>query len=228
MQVLIRNGTVTACDGGRLHRVDLRAIGTTADLTIPTKVVDELLKALRNSDAEFLRMGYDDQHLVFRIEDDSIVAQRLLIPFPEVESLLLGPAFSNTNTLTVDRVELADSIKRVRVNADPDSAVILLSLLPGKKDDQGNLQWSLAIRAKDRQGNASQEVIGCQWVGNGKPQELAFNHHYLSDLLAVYDSETVIFRVGDDTKTLKTPLFLEDRALGFTAIVQQVAGVWAR
>lgn len=226
MQVQIRNGTVTGCDGGRLHRADLREISTTTDVTIPVKVADELIKALRATDAEFMQMGYDDRHLVFRIEQDSIVAQRPLIPFPEVESLLLGPAFSNTNSLTVDRRELADSIKRVRINADPDSAVIFLSLVPGKKDDAGHLSWSLAVRSRDRQGNASQEILECQWVGSGKPREMAFNHHYVSDLLAVYDAETAIFKVGDDTKTLRTPLFLEDRVTGFTGIVQQVTGLW--
>lgn len=225
MQVQIRNGTVTGCDGGRLHRADLGVGDTTADLTIPTKVVDELLKALRSTTAKFMQMGYNERHLVFRIEQDSIVAQRLLLPFPEVESLLLGPAFSNVNSLTVDRRDLAESIQRVRINADPDSAVIFLGLVPGKKDSQNNLSWSLSIRARDRQGNASQEVIECQWVGSGKARELAFNHHYLSDLLAVYNADTVIFKVGDDTKTLRTPLFLEDKTSGFTGIVQQVTGI---
>lgn len=227
MQVQLRNGAFTACDGGRLHRADVRGIDTALDLTIPVKVVDELLKALRGTDASHMQLGYDDKHLVFRIEQDSIVAQRLLLPFPEVESLLLGPAFSNVNSLTVNRLELSSSIQRVRINADPDSAVIFLGLVPGKKDDQGQLSWSLSVRARDRQGNASQEVIECQWVGTGKARELAFNHHYLSDLLAVYDSETVVFKVGDDTKTLRTPLFLEDKEIGFTGIVQQVTGVWA-
>ncbi len=226
MQVQIRNGTVTGCDGGRLHRAELRIGDTTADFTIPVKVVDELLKALRATGAEFMEMGYDDGHLVFKIEEDSIVAQRLILPFPEVENLLLGPAFSNTNTLTVDRRELSDAITRVRINADPDMAVILLGLVPGKKDSQGQVQWSLSVRARDRQGNASLEVIECQWAGTGKAREMAFNHHYLSDLLAVYDSDTAIFKVGDDTKTLRTPLFLEDRVQGVTGIVQQVTAIW--
>lgn len=226
MQVQIRNGTVTGCDGGRLHRADLREISTTTDVTIPVKVVDELMKALRSTDAEYMQMGYDERHLVFKIEQDSIIAQRLLVPFPQVENLLLGPAFSNSNTLTLDRQDLADSIKRVRINADPDSAIIFLGLVPGRRDEAGNLSWSLAVRSRDRQGNASQETLKCQWVGSGTARELSFNHHYLSDLLAVYNEETVIFRVGDDTKTLRTPLLLEDRVTGFTGIVQQVTGLW--
>lgn len=228
MQVQLRNGAFTGCDGGRLHRAQVPGIDTSLDLTIPVKVVDELLKSLRATDASHMQLGYDEKHLVFQIEQDSVVAQRLLLPFPEVENLLLGPAFSNVNSLTLDRAELASAVQRVRINADPDSAVILLGLMPGKKDAQGLLSWSLAVRAKDRHGNASQEVIECQWVGSGKARELAFNHHYLSDLLAVYSAETVVFKVGDDTKSLRTPLLLEDLQLGVTGIVQQVTGAWAR
>ena len=181
---------------------------------------------LEGSLTQVMDLGYDEQHIVFRIDQDSIVAQRLLIAFPELDSLLLGPAFSNTNSLTVERQELMDVIKRVRVNADPDTAAVYLSLIPGKKDSQGQVQWSLAVRSKDRQGNASQEVIECQWVGTGKPQDLTVNHHYLSEFLAAYEAETVIFKIGMNSKTLLSPLFVEDAEAGFTGIVQQMRAVW--
>lgn len=225
-QVQIRNGSVTGCDGGRLHRAFLPGLEPATELTIPVKVVDEIIKALRTTQSEFMLLGYDDHHLVFQIDQDSIVAQRLLIPFPELDSLLLGPAFSNTNTLTVERQELMDVVKRVRVNADPDTAGVMLSLVPGKKDAQGQIQWSLAIRARDRQGNASQEIIECQWVGTGKPLDLTVNHHYLADFLAAYETDEVIFKIGMNSKTLLSPLFVEDSVAGFTGIVQQMRGGW--
>lgn len=225
-QVQIRNGTITGCDGGRLHRATVKGIPPETDVTIPVKVADELLKTLRATDSETMEFGYDDRHLVFQIEQDSVVAQRLLISFPELDSLLLGPAFSNTNTLTVNRPEIAAVVKRVRVNADPDTAAVILSLVPGKKDDEGQLQWSLAVRAKDKQGNASQEIIECQWVGTNKPQDLVFNHHYLAEFLAAYEAEDVMFKVGMNSKTMLSPLFIEDTAAGFTGIVQQMRVSW--
>lgn len=226
MQLLIRNSTITGCDGGRLHRATIAGFDSTADLTIPVRVVDELVKSLRATDSEFFSMGYDDRILVFRIDQNSIIAQRLLLAFPEVENLLFGPAFSNVNSLTVNTRELADVVKRIRINADPDSAKIFLSLQPGKKDAQGLLSWTLVVRTKDRQGNASQEVIECQWSGSGNPTELCLNHHYLTDFLSAYSGEMASFKVGNDSKTHKSPLFLEDVGDGFVGIIQQMRSGW--
>ncbi len=225
-QLLIRNGTITGCDGGRLHRASLQALDTSMDLTIPVKVVDELLKALGGTSSSHFELGYNSQHLVFRIDQDEIVAQRLLAEFPSVENLLLGPAFSNVNSLTVDRKELADVIQRVRVNADQDTAALHLILTPGKKDANGEISWSLAVRTKDRSGNAAQEIIDCQWVGPTKPRSLVVNHRYLSDFLAAYSAEMVIFKIGENSKTQPSPLFIEDTEVGFTGIVQQMLAVW--
>lgn len=225
-QLQIRNGTVTGCDGGRLHRAALRGLDTSTEVTIPIYAVDELLKALGATSSSHFEMGYDDQHLVFQIDQDSIVAQRLLAEFPPIENLLLGPAFSNTNSLTVNRTELIEVIRRVRINADPDTSAVHLLLVPGKKDSEGQISWSLAVRAKDRSGNASQEVIECQWVGPGKPRALIVNHHYLSDFLSAYEADEVVIKVGENSKTQPSPLYVEDQILGFSGIVQQMHAAW--
>jgi DNA polymerase III sliding clamp (beta) subunit (PCNA family) len=125
------------------------------------------------------------------------------------------------NTLTVDTADLADTIARVRVNSDPDYASIFLTLVPGKKTADG-ISWSLAVRARDRQHNTAQETIECSWSGSSKARELCLNHKYLSDLLASYDSELAIFKVGDDTKTQRHALFIEDSATGFTGVISQM------
>lgn len=228
MQLLVRDGTVTGCDGGRLHRAYIEGLAEDIHVTIPVKAVDELVKALRATESQFFEMGYDDRNLVFRIDQDTLTSHRMLLPFPDVEGLLMGPAFSNSNSLTVNTSELANSIKRIRINADPDYAGIFLGLIPGKKDAAGQISWSLAVRTRDRLGNTSQEVIECQWVGSNTARELCFNHHYLSDLLAAYGEESVVFRMGDDTKTVKTPLLLEDKTTGFSGIVPQMTMFWIK
>ena len=225
-QLLIRNGTITGCDGGRLHRASLEGLDTSTEVTIPIYAVDELLKALGATESQFFEMGYDDSHLIFQIDQDTIVAQRLLAEFPAVENLLLGPAFSNTNSLTLDRKELFDVVRRVRVNADPDTSAVHLLLVPGKKDAEGQIVWSLAVRAKDRSGNASQEVIECQWVGPGKLRALVVNHRYLSEFLDAYDADLVIFKIGENSKTQPSPLYVEDIERGFSGIVQQMHAAW--
>lgn len=222
MQVQLRSSAITGCDGGRLHRQRIEDFPADIDMTIPIKVVDELIRQLKVSTSPYLSLGSNDYHLVFRIEQDSIIAQRLLVAFPDVENLLLGPAFSNQNTLTVDTTELAAVVSRIRVNADPDYSAIFLALIPGKLDTAGSQSWLLAVRAKDRNGNSSQEVIECQYVGSGKSRELCVNHRYLSEFLSSYPDVEAVFKLGDDTKSIRYPLFLEDEVSGFTGFVQQM------
>ena len=50
MQVQLRNGAFTACDGGRVHRMRVRDLDSTLDVAIPIGAVDEILKAVRTSD----------------------------------------------------------------------------------------------------------------------------------------------------------------------------------
>jgi DNA polymerase III sliding clamp (beta) subunit (PCNA family) len=224
MQAQVRDGAITAADGGRVHRQRVDGLTDELDFAIPVRVMDELMSALRASDAEKIELGASDYHLVFQIDQDSLIAQRLLIPFPDVDPLLLGPAFSNQNSLGVDSNQLAEVVKRVRVNADPDYSGIYLVLVPGQKDTEGTLMWSLAVRARDRIGNSAQELMECRWIGSSKPREVCVNHRYLSDLLTSYNQDDAIFRLGEDTKSVKNPLFIEDTALGFSGIVQQMRG----
>lgn len=221
-QVLIRSGEISGCDGGRIHRQRVEGLSDAIDVTVPIKTVEETVRALKGCEDEFVAMGYDETHVVWEIGGDLIVSQRLLVPFPDIENLLLGPAFSNTNVLGVDRRELADAIKRVRINANPDSAAISLTVQPGRKDREGGQEWRLLVSARDALGNGSQEALECSWRGAVRPTELHFNHHYLSDLLDVYDVETAHIKVGDDSKTQRLPLYVEDHDLGLTAIVQQM------
>jgi DNA polymerase III sliding clamp (beta) subunit (PCNA family) len=219
MQVLLRNGSFTACDGGRVHRALAAGLDETLNVTIPVGAVDEILKAAKAPGVEYAEFGYDENHVVFETNAGRIVAQRMLIDFPAaVENLLLGPAFTNTNVLQVKRQDLIDTIKRVRINANPDSAAITLGLVAGRG---GELE--LSVRARDAARNSSQETLESVWLGSeSKLPEITVNHHYLVDLLEVYPGETVQFKVGEDSKTTKTPLLIEDEKVGFVGIVQQM------
>lgn len=219
MQVKVKDSAIVACDGGRLHKATVAGLDPAMDTTIPVRTVDELIKALDGADE--LLMGFDERHLVFRVGADSIVAQRMLLPFPDVQSLLLGPQITNTLGLLVDRNELYEAIKRVRINADPDIAVVTLNIIRGARSAD---DWALEVRSKDGAGNTAHEVMECQW--KGKPKEVSFNHHHLTDLLEVCVADTLILKLGGDTKANRTPLLVDDTDAGVMGIVQQVTNHW--
>jgi DNA polymerase III sliding clamp (beta) subunit (PCNA family) len=222
MQAEIREGSITATDGSRVHRQRIKGIPDEIMMSIPTKVMDELIRALRISKAQEVLLGHDDYHLVFQIDSDTLVGNRLMVPFPDIENLLLGPAFSNEFSLNVEVAELAAVVARVRINSDPDYSAVTLSLVPGKKDDLGDIQWTLNVRSRDRSGNNAQESMECQFTGSTKARDISLNHKHLDQFLKSFSGGTAIFKVGEDTKTKRTPLFLHDEEVGFTGIIQQM------
>lgn len=222
MQVQIRNGTVTGCDGGRLHRARVYELSHEINVTIPVKSVDEIIRALKAAGDDMVALGYDEDHVVVEVGQDVIVAQRLRLPFPDIEPLILGPSFDNDVQLTVPRSDLIEAIKRVRVNADPDSAAISLSITPGRGAEVGLPTWVLVVQARDRAGNASKEAMLCDWTGTNA-RSISFNHHYLTDMLALVGESTVTLKLGPDTKTTKAPILIE--APDFLGVIQQMAVV---
>jgi len=222
MQMSVRDGNLTACDAARFHRMRLESLPTSLDLMIPHGAVTELTAALRaHSDLSVFQMGGNDKHLVFKIGQDTIIAQRLLISFPDVDQILLSPAIKNEYSLTVEAKELVDVIKRVRVNSDPDYSAIFLTTTPKGKTPDGNTVWALTIHAKDRDGNSSQETIEASWSST-KPAELCLHHKHLLDLVTYSDQELVTFQIGPDYKKEKTKLLLQDEPFGFTGVMQQM------
>jgi DNA polymerase III sliding clamp (beta) subunit (PCNA family) len=220
MQIQLRNGAFTGADGGRVHRALAEGVSPELTVTLPVRAVDEILKAGRASDTTYAEFGYDDSHVVFECDSGRIVAQRMQVDFPaSIESLLMGPAFTNTQILQVRRRDLIDTIKRVRVNANPDSAAVTLSLAPAH---MGALD--LVVSARDQAHNSSQETLECVWQGSEKNYpSITLNHNYLIDFLEVQHGDVVQFLIGEDTKTVKTPVLIEKD--GFTGIVQQMYSV---
>jgi DNA polymerase III sliding clamp (beta) subunit (PCNA family) len=112
-----------------------------------------------------------------------------------------------------------ETIKRIRVNSDPDTAAITLNIMPSTS---GAESWVLVVQAKDRAGNASKEVMLCDWNGE-KTRSISFNHNYLYDMLALLSEESVVMALGPDSKTSKSPILIEDQ--NFKGVIQQIAVV---
>lgn len=226
MQMQVKNQNLTGADGARAHRLRVNELPVNLEMDIPVKVLDELAKALSKSQGDSFELGADDAHLAFRIDRDILIAQRLLLPFPDVEKMFLGPALNNQHRLEVNTKDLAAVIRRVRINADPEYAGVYLGILPCPKDASGAEQWLLKVRARDKTGNSATESLPVRWEGPKGARELCLNHRQMLDLLSSYDYEQIIFSVGDDTKTTKRPLLLEDQEHGFTAVVAQMMPHW--
>lgn len=212
MMVDVAHSRLTACDGLRFQQASVPDFPLS--LQIPANAIDELSKLLKSNDAAELAVGTADRYCAFRIGVDVLIIKKLMVRFPDLEQALLRPALENKYPLELDRQELIDAVKRVRVNADPETSAVRLTLTSG----------TLTVSASDKQGNCAQESLSVVW--DSKDQELTVNHQRLLDLLRSQSTPTCLFKLGNSTKTKKAPLMLRDDAEGTVGVIQQMSSDW--
>lgn len=196
--VNINKGKVQASDTIRLHQA---YIDSDCSVQIPRMAVDNLIWFLRESDSDGILIAETGNHLMFVIDNDVFIATKLTETFPDVERALLTPLLEqNDKVLTIDKKQLIDGIKRVRLMADPDINLVVLNL---SKD-------SLVLTAKDTFGNSATSEIDAGWISGDR--KLGANWEYLIEALEAYDSNEVLIKLGE-----KGPMLFEEE--GFVAVV---------
>lgn len=212
MMIDITGGRMTACDGSRIQQT---SIGDTPfDFQIPIGAVADLLKLLKGVDLPTIRIGQSTNHLIFQLGADTFLVNKLNAQFPDMEKQLLRPALENKHALTVDRDELLHAVRRVRINADPETSAIALRLSPDR----------VTVAARDKYGNEASEPIHADW--SGPERSIVVNHAFLTDMINSYEPKDCLFALGEDTKTRKTPVLLKDPHTGTVGLVQQMLGDW--
>lgn len=210
-QVSVYNRVVVGCDGARLHRKPVLSLPKAFKTTIPSSFAEVLLREMRKTSAEdTVLFGSSSSTIVLRMGTDTFTGQRLTLEFPNVEHLMLEPSMLNSERLSFDVSEAVEAIKRVRVNADPDLATVVLAVRQIKGE------WTLTIRAIDKTGNSSQESISAEYDGESG-REIAVNHKYFLEFLSPLSSSTVTLRLGEDTKSKKAPIYVEEET--FTGVL---------
>jgi DNA polymerase-3 subunit beta len=208
MLVDINEGRMRASDGVRFQQVKMPF---PMNMQVPINAVDDLVKVLSLSESAEFEVSDTDNHLLFRINDDLFIAQKLTVDFPDVDDVLLKPALTNEDVLHVDRMELIKAIRRVRITADEETSAVVLTLEPER----------ITVSSKEKNGSMSSESLDCTWKGeNGRI--LAFNHGHLLDMLNMASAKSCEFRLGKDLKTRPSALLLVDDEAGMQGVLNQM------
>lgn len=216
MMIDVSNGRMTACDGSRFAQTRVRHLPF--DFRIPIGAVDDLTRLFKLSDLENIQIGESANHLIFKFAHDVFIVAKLVAQFPDMEAVLLRPAMANKHHLTVDRKALIAAVKRVRINADPETSAVALSLFSAASGG------SCQVTGRDKYGNQASETIEAGWAGPART--IVVNHSFLLDMLAGYSDESASFRLGEDTRTKRAPVLLHDPNTGAVAVVQQMVSDW--
>jgi DNA polymerase-3 subunit beta len=210
----ITNGKVTACDGVRLQQVFLGS-DFPMNLQVPINAVDDLTTLLKLTEESLhtIKIGETENHLVFEVQNDTYLLNKLVVAFAPVEALLLTPAMMNKDKFTVERADLLAAVKRVRITADEDISAVSLEL----NDDE------LSVSAQDALGNTSHERVPIVYKGS---RQLILNHKYLAEMLMMYVGSTCSFYLGTDTKTKKSAILLKDDETSTFGVINQMKKDW--
>ena len=215
MQAELALNYLTACDGVRAHKIHVPSIHELFTATFPLKFIESAIKELRSTSYAEVAVFSNHNTVGLRLGQDKLLAQRLNFAFPAVNHLVLGPAILNEERLTVNLSDLIGTIKRVRVNADPEYAALSLSI----KKNQG--EWELVVRSRDKAGNASQESIPADYAGPVATKDLTVNHRYFLEFLNCLTGPEIELRLGESTKTKQAPIYYQSDA--FIGSLMQMA-----
>lgn len=201
------HSVATASDGSRFARARLERYPLAA-ACIPSSVLDDLVRVLAAGQSEEVGVAETDEVLAFRAGPVVLAVARRSTPFPDMERLLLRPALDNEDVLSVDKDELAAAVRRVRVNADGDTAAIVLEVKAGK----------VVVVARDKAGNSAREPVAAGWAG--KDRLLCVNHAALAEMLAAHPGKACELRLGKDAGKRRSVVLLQGD--GLTQVISQM------
>ncbi len=176
---LNENGTTfVATDGHRLLRYrmpELKADGNSLSFIIPRKAFN-LLKAALPSDVETL-IEVNASNAYFTFGNLQMVCRLIDERFPDYENVI---PVNNPNKLTIDRLDLLGSVRRISIYSNKTTHQVRLKLVGSE----------LLISAEDLDfSNEASERLSCQY--EGEDMEIGFNAKFLLEMLNNLDSTEV-------------------------------------
>jgi DNA polymerase-3 subunit beta len=176
---------LVATDSYRLSMRDVPGISVLGEgqtVLIPSRALNELNRILGQGDEVLLRLG--EREASFDVGAVSLVTRLIEGEFPNYRGLIPD---SHPNVLTVQRDELLDALRRVKLLAREATPVRLEMSTEGLE---------LVATTQDV-GNAREQVEGT-YVGS--PLTVAFNPQYLLEGVEVATSEQITLSTIDELK----------------------------
>jgi len=165
------NVRMVATDGHRLSFIEKQAeFGKSKlDVLIPKKTLSELARLSAESD-DAVEIGYDENHLFFRVGKRFLSSRTLSGQFPNYDLVLPK---ENNHKITIESNRVSAAIKRVALMADERSHAIKFDISEGQ----------INITSQAAEIGEAGEVLSVEYAG---PQiAVGFNAQYLLDFFSV-------------------------------------------
>lgn len=183
LQLGENNATFVATDGHRLvryRRQDLRS-SHTSTMIIPRKALN-LLKSSLPSDDTPVKADFSQSNAFFTFGNIKMICRLIDERFPDYENAI---PVNNPNILTINRLELLGSLRRISIYANKTTHQIRLRIS----------QDELVISAEDLDySNEASERLVCEYSGDDL--EIGFNAKFLIEMLNNLSSNQLQLRLS--------------------------------
>lgn len=168
----------------RYKRLDAKS-AQEASFILPKKPAN-LLKNILPREENEVTIAFDDKNAIFTLSDYKLICRLVEGNYPGYEAVIPK---NNTNKLSIDRLELYNTLRRVSVYSNQASNLIKLKLSANE----------LVISAQDIDYSISAvETLNCQYGGD--PMEIGFKSVFLIEILSNINSEEVVLELSDPTR----------------------------
>ena len=179
---------MVATDGRRLAYIEkeMSGIEDFSGIVIPPKILNVISK--RAGDEGMISVSIDNKIIFIRLGSYNLSSALIEGQFPNYRKVIPE---SQENSITVNRIEMIDSLKRVSLLVEQKSHKIYIGLKPG----------TMAIYSEE--GEITEEAlveIPCKY--DGEDISLALNYHYIEDPFRVINSEEVCMKFSGPNKAI--------------------------
>lgn len=181
------NVTFVASDAHKLvryRRLDARSEAEAAFI-FPKKPA-ALLKNILVKQEDDVILEFDNQNAFVTLTDYKMVCRLIEGSYPRYASVI---PTNNENKMTIDRMELHNTLKRVSVFSNPATNLIRMAI-------DGS---ELSVSAQDLDYSISaHETIPCEYAGT--PIEIGFKSVFLLEILSNMSANDVVVALSDGTR----------------------------
>ena len=144
------------------------------------------LKSTLSNDESVVRVDYGSTNVFFSFGEIKLICRLIDERYPDYKNVIPK---DNNNELTLNRLDLLNSVKRISIFSNRATHQIRLKVAGSE----------LNISAEDLElSNEAQERLDCEYTG--ADMEIGFNSRYLVDLLSFMDGDSVKFLLDTPNK----------------------------
>ncbi|NBB88199.1 MAG: DNA polymerase III subunit beta [Bacteroidetes bacterium] len=157
-----------------------------ASFILPKKGVN-LVRSIVDA-GDTIRFHFNPQHAFFQFEDTEVACKLIEANYPDYKNIIPK---DNDTELSVNRNDFLQSLKRISIFTNESTRQVSLQV----NED------SLTLIARDIDySNDAKEQLACFY--KGEPLKIAFNARFLLEMIAVLDSDEIVFKLNSPNRAV--------------------------